>query len=146
KRPSSSRSSQYSSSNLLTTARTPSRIASRSSSLGNGLASLMPGVSLSFSDRSQRLLRRLQMRDVDHFAVDADRTDARIGGEGFDNAARMRDFGFRGRVAAVDRPNLVGMDRHAAEETVAARAAASAFDPIEIAKIGVDRVDRRDIG
>jgi hypothetical protein len=32
------------------------------------------------------------------------------------------------------------------EEPVAARAAAFAFEPIEIAEIGVDRVDRRDIG
>jgi hypothetical protein len=54
--------------------------------------------SLSFSDRSQRLLRRLQMRDVDHFAVDANRSGVRKGAERFDDAAGMRYLGFRGRV------------------------------------------------
>src|SRR5271168_3950149 len=99
------------------------------------------GQSLCFSsDRSQRLLRRLQVRNVDHLAVDADRSGVRKGAESFDDAARMRDLGFRGCIAAVDRPDLVGMDRHPSEETVATRTAAIALEPFQIAKVGVDRV------
>jgi hypothetical protein len=65
-------------------------------------------------------LRRLQVRDVDHFAVDADRSCAGIVGEAVDDATCMRDLSFRGRIAAVDRCDLVRMDSQAPEEAVAA--------------------------
>src|SRR6185437_1740564 len=89
------------------------------------------------SHGSQQLSRRLQMRDVDHLAVYAERAGPRGGPERLDDAPRRSDFGLARGIAGVDYSHLVRMDRHAAEEAVASRAPAIRLQAHEIAKIDV---------
>jgi hypothetical protein len=58
----------------------------------------------------------------------------------------MRDLSFGGRVSAIDRRDLVGMNRQASNETVAPGAAAIPLEAMGIAKIRINRVDGRDLG
>ena len=86
------------------------------------------------------------MRKVDHLAVHAQRARARIGLERGDDPARMRDLGFGRRVSAIDGRDLIGMDREAADKAVAPRTPAIPLEPLGIAKIRINRIDRRDFG
>src|SRR3546814_14415365 len=47
----------------------------------------------------------------------------------------------RGAETAIDRRDLVGMDRDPASKAIAARAAAIGLEPCRVAEIGVERVD-----
>ena len=84
------------------------------------------------------------MRRVDHLAVEAERAGAGIGGEQVDDAARVRDLLVCRREGLVDHRHLRGVDRHHTGEAVARAAGGISGKTVEIAEIGVDRLDRRD--
>ena len=86
------------------------------------------------------------MRKVDHLPVHAEGARAWIGLESGDDLARVLNFDFGRRISAVDDGDLIGMNRQASDETVAPGAAAIPFEALQIAKIRVERVDRRRVG
>ena len=89
------------------------------------------------------------MRYVIHFAVNADGADIRLGCEGRNDAARMREIGLRWREAFIDRGDLIGMNRDASDKPVAARNPAtlgqSGLIPI-ITVQGLERENTRRVG
>ena len=86
------------------------------------------------------------MRKVDHLALDTKRARARMGVERGDNFAGMCDLGFGWRISAIDRRDLIGMDREASDETVAPGAPAVPLEALGIAEIRIDRIDGQDLG
>ena len=72
------------------------------------------------ADRGQCPLRRDQVRNVIHLALDTHRADIRLTGEGRNDAVGVRQIGFRWREAGVDGGNLVRMDRESPDKSVAA--------------------------
>ncbi len=51
--------------------------------------------------KRQDVLRLLEVRSIDHLAIDLQHADARIGGKGVDNRLRARRFLCRGVKAAL---------------------------------------------
>src|SRR5271169_1633184 len=96
------------------------------------------------SDRSEDLSRRLEVRNVDHLAVNAECPRVGIGLERGDDLARVLDLGRQGRIGAVDDGDLVGVNGEAADEAIAPGAPAILLEPAGIAEVGEHGVDRRD--
>src|SRR3546814_12991624 len=80
------------------------------------------------------------MGNIIHLAVDTERSGTGVGREGGDDRARFGAFFVRGAETAIDRRDLVGMDRDPASKAIAARAAAIGLEPCRVAEIGVERV------
>ena len=70
----------------------------------------------------------------------------RIGLERGDDLARMRDLRVGWRITTVNCGDLIGMNREAADETIASGAPTIPLEPLQIAKIRINRIDRRDFG
>ena len=87
-----------------------------------------------------------QMRLVDHPAVERDRSGVRVFGENCDNFPRPGEFRLCGGKRAVDRRDLGRMDRHLGGKARALRGGAFGGEPCLVLEVGVDRVDRQDIG
>src|SRR6202008_736234 len=132
--PSSSRSSQYSSSKRVTTARTPSRIAARSSGTSSWLEKDL-SIRTPFSDGGQRSSRGDQIRHVVHLAVDADRADIRLRRESRHDAACMFNIGVRRCEACIDGCDLIRVDRDPADKSVPSRDLATFRQPLLIPEI-----------
>ena len=99
-----------------------------------------------FAGAREHLFGARKMRPVVHHAVDGDRARAGRCGERRDDRARLRQrFGGR-REHLVDDRHLRRMDREPPDEAVAARFLGVAPQPVEIAEVGIDRLDRRRLG
>ena len=89
-------------------------------------------------------MRRFEMRDVIHFSVDSNGASAWVGGKSFHHTPRMRYIRLGGAEASVNHRHLIGVDGDAAGEAVAPGNSAISGEAVEIAEIGIERVDRRD--
>ena len=86
------------------------------------------------------------MRHIEHLAIETDHARVTGFGEGPYDALSSGDSLGRRREDAVDHFDLIGMDAQLRGEAVAHRVAALGFKAGEIAKIGVDAIDRFDTG
>ena len=142
--PSSSRASQYSSSNERTTALTPSRIARWSSLMEKSMASPSSGAAQPARPSVRRACVRWGLSTItpSMLSVPASGCAAK--------ASTMRracgELGLGRRVGLVDDGHLVGVDRDAPAKTAPARSPARSGEAGGIAEVGVQRVDRRHAG
>ena len=73
------------------------------------------------SAQRQNLLRRAQMRLVDHLAVDLHDAGCRIVVEGLDHLLRPGDFLIRRHEGGIDDVDMLGMDHGLGQETILPR-------------------------
>ena len=85
------------------------------------------------------------MRNVDHLAVNTERSGSRIGLERRDDPSCQVDLGVRRRIAAIDRGDLVRMNGHPAGKAVTSRTPAVPLETLAVAKIDEHCVDSRDL-
>src|SRR3984957_20572909 len=81
------------------------------------------------------------MRNVIHFAVDADRAGVRPVGERLNYTSRVSHILVGRREASVDRFDLVWMDGDTANKAVTPRTAAACRQTFSVAEVRVKRID-----
>ena len=86
--------------------------------------------------------RRLQMRRIDHLAVELQYARVRLRLERGDDRTRLRDLRLPGRERTIDHRHLRGMYCHHPGKPVAPSARRIGAQSVEVAKIGIDRLDR----
>ena len=82
-------------------------------------------------------MRGLEVRNIVHFAVDAERAGLGLGSKSIDDAACLGNLFGGWRKAAVDRRDLVGMNGNAARKAIASRAQAITLKAFDISEIGI---------
>src|SRR6266702_1282468 len=87
-----------------------------------------------------------QMRPVDHLAVEPERAEIRIVGEGGDDLFRPFALGVRRLEGRIDDIDMLGMDQGLGGKAVAPRRARDLFEAGEIVDVGMDGVDGCDFG
>src|SRR3984957_7361870 len=86
------------------------------------------------------------MRNVIHFAVDADRAGVRAIRERLDYTAGASHILGGRRETSVDRFDLVRVDGDAADKAVTSRTAAACRQTFGVTKVGVERIDGENFG
>src|SRR4051794_22581317 len=95
---------------------------------------------------AEDLLRSAKMRLVDHLAVEAQRAGVRIARERRDYLLRPIALGLGRLERRVYHVDVLGMDQRFRRKTDAPRRARFLSEPRQIVDVGIDGVDRRDLG
>ena len=92
------------------------------------------------------MLRLLEMRDIEHLAVNADRASVGIGSKGCDDPTREGDFLRRRREALVDRVYLRGMYGDTSCKALSACRTTRGGQAFLVSEIDIKGFYRRDAG